>query len=96
MPRDIDLSPAFKRHFKKRANRRIQKLYRDRLIVFRKNPHDLSLRIHALQHDLEGLWSFCLTEDKGRDDYRVIFRKDKDTYVFVDFGTHDQLYRPWR
>jgi mRNA-degrading endonuclease YafQ of YafQ-DinJ toxin-antitoxin module len=96
MPQDIDLSPGFKRHFKQRANRRIQKLYRDRLIVFRKNPHDPTLRTHALQYDLESLWSFRLTHDKGPDDYRVIFRKDKSTYVFVDFGTHDQLYRAWR
>jgi mRNA-degrading endonuclease YafQ of YafQ-DinJ toxin-antitoxin module len=96
MPVDIDLSPGFTRHFKQRANRRIQRLYRERLILFRKNPHDPVLRTHALTHDLDGLWSFSLTDDQGPDDYRVLFRKDKDVSVFVDFGTHNQLYRPWQ
>lgn len=38
-----------------------------------------------------------LTDDEGTDDFRVIFRKSsKDTYELMDFGTHDQLYRPWK
>lgn len=86
----------FNGQFKRRANQPIPPLFAQRLILFQKNPHDPSLRAHALRHDLEGLWSFSLTADEGPDDYRASFRKAKVAYVFVDFGTHDQLYRPWR
>jgi mRNA-degrading endonuclease YafQ of YafQ-DinJ toxin-antitoxin module len=90
---DIERSPGFEQHFKQRANRRIKKLFRERSVLFQKNPHDPSLRTHALSYRWKGHWSFSLTDEKGQDDYRVIFRKERGSTLFVDFGTHDQLYR---
>lgn len=94
---EIEYSDGFIVHFKARANRRTRLLYERRLRVFLKNPHDPSLRNHALDYDWAGVRSFSLTDDDGPDDYRVLFRRiGRKQYLFVDFGTHDQLYRPWR
>ncbi len=58
-----------------------------------KNPYDPSLNLHPLKRDWDGRFRFSLTDDEGPDDYRVIFKKTKQGYRFVAFGTHDQLYR---
>ena len=92
----IKLSSVFKEHFRRRANKQIRALFEKRLMIFRKNPHDPSLNTHPLKYDWEGHFSFSLTDDEGPDDFRVIFKKTKNGYRFVEFGTHDQLYRPWR
>jgi mRNA-degrading endonuclease YafQ of YafQ-DinJ toxin-antitoxin module len=86
----------FEAQLKRRANKRIRRLFDQRVRLFQKNPYDPALDIHVLKYDLEGYWSFSLTDDKSADDFRVIYRKTKQGYVFFDFGTHDQLYRPWR
>jgi mRNA-degrading endonuclease YafQ of YafQ-DinJ toxin-antitoxin module len=94
---EVELSPEFERQFRERANQRIRKLYRERLALFLKNPYDTSLRNHPLSHQWEGFRSFSLSADEGRDDYRVLFQRvGRDRYLFTHFGTHDQLYRPWR
>ena len=94
---EIELSPLFRKNFRQRANRRIEKLFEERLRVFRKNPHDPALRNHVPAYDREGQRSFSLTSDEGPDDFRVIFRRiGRRKYLLVDFGRHDQLYRPWR
>jgi mRNA-degrading endonuclease YafQ of YafQ-DinJ toxin-antitoxin module len=95
--KQVSFSDTFTRHFKRRANSRIKRLYRARLMLFLKDPFDPSLRTHALRHGWEGHWSFSLDErESGGTDYRVVFTKARQGYRFVDFGTHDQLYRPWR
>ena len=93
---EIERTPGFERSLRERANRRIKRLFRDRLSLFLKNPYDESLRNHALKHRWAGHRSFSLTDDRGEDDYRVVFRRVKGRYVFIDFGTHAQLYRPWQ
>jgi mRNA-degrading endonuclease YafQ of YafQ-DinJ toxin-antitoxin module len=89
----IAQSDTFKQNFRRRKNKRIEKLYRNRLRLFVKDPHHPSLNVHPLKHGLKGHWSFSLTDDEEADDYRVIFKKTRKGYRFVDFGTHDQLYR---
>ena len=75
----------------------MEKLFEQRRRVFRRNPHDPSLRNHELSYDRAGQRSFSLTDDNGADDYRIIFRRTgRRKYLFIDFGTHDQLYRSWR
>ena len=93
---DIKKTPTFERHYDERANSRIKALFRKKVRVFVKKPHDTSLNLHALKYEWAGHFSFSLTDDQGPDDYRVILKKTKVAYRFVDFGTHNQLYRPWR
>ena len=93
---DIERTRTFEQHFRQRAGRKMKRLFHKKLVVFMKNPHDKSLRKHALSHQWAGCWSFSLTDESGQDDFRVIFEETKSGYLFVDFGTHDQVYRPWR
>lgn len=46
-------------------------------------------RLATTTYDAEG-------QVTRRADYRVLYKKTKNGYVLHDFGTHDQLYRPWR
>src|SRR5947208_2719421 len=92
----VSRTKRFKARLRARANKRIRAMFDRRLTLFQKDPHNPLLNAHPLKHDLEGFWSFSLTDDEGLDDYRVIYKRTKDSYILYDFGTHDQLYRPWR
>lgn len=89
----ITSTKFFRRMLKERANKRIRALFDQRVRLFAKDPYNSLLNVHSLKHRWEGHFSFSLTDDKGTDDFRVIYRKSRRGYRFVDFGTHDQLYR---
>ena len=85
-------SSAFQRQLRERSSKSIREAYRNKVKIFLKNPYDLSLDNHELEHEWKGYRSFDVT-----DDYRVIFKKsDRETYLFYAFGNHDQLYWKWR
>ena len=55
---------------------------------FRDNPLHPSLRLHALQGNLKGLWSISITGG-----YRIIFeRQTNGEILFISIGKHD-IYR---
>lgn len=55
---------------------------------FKGNPLHPSLRLHALQGKLKGLWSISITGG-----YRIIFeRQPNGDILFVSVGKHD-IYR---
>ena len=85
----IKFSPRCKRHIKRRADQQLQRILRGRLTVLANDPHVATLRNHALKGPWKGLRSIDITKD-----YRAIFQdRGNNKYLFVDFGTHDQLYR---
>lgn len=52
------------------------------------DPFDSSLRTHKLSVKLEHFWSFTIEYD-----LRVIFYfENAETAVFVDLGTHKEVY----
>ena len=54
-------------------------------IIFKNNPLHPSLRLHALQGKLIGLWSISITGS-----YRIIFERQKNgAILFVSTGKHD-------
>lgn len=56
--------------------------------IFKDNPLHPSLRLHALQGKLKGLWSISITSG-----YRIIFeRQDNGDILFISIGKHD-IYR---
>lgn len=56
--------------------------------IFKDNPLHPSLRLHALQGKLKGLWSLSITGG-----YRVIFeRQPNGDILFISIGKHD-IYR---
>ena len=92
----INRTTLFDEHFNQRANVHIKQLFRQKLAVFKKNPYDPSLNNHALKHNLTGLRSWSLTDDNGSDDFRVLYKAERNgDCSFIDFGTHNQIYRSW-
>jgi addiction module RelE/StbE family toxin len=53
--------------------------------MFLNDPHNPSLKTHALTGKLLGWWSFSINYQ-----YRILFRfEDKNTAWFLEIGTHD-------
>lgn len=80
-------------HFNKHYTQRIEstpalkKRYIERVNLFLKNPKNPILRSHALIGNKKGQKSFSITED-----YRIIYEEFKEYYIFLDIGTHSQVY----
>ena len=56
--------------------------------IFKGNPLHPSLRLHALQGKLKGLWLISITGG-----YRIIFERQKNgDILFISIGKHD-IYR---
>lgn len=68
-----------------------QKLYRrieKQIDLFTKNPNHPSLRLHKLTGKLDNMWSISI--DKS---IRMVFLFIADKALFVDIGTHDEVYK---
>lgn len=87
---EIAFSSSFKRAYKKRVagNKKIEARFWERLESFKNDPFDGMLRTHKLSGKLKDLWSFSIEYD-----LRVIFYfVDARQAVFVDIGTHAEVY----
>lgn len=86
----IKYSPIFFRTLKK-VDVRIRKSFKERILIFSKNPNDLELNNHLLKPPYQGLRSIDITAD-----WRAIYEEkregDEIVAYFVALGTHDQLY----
>jgi len=81
---------SFKKSYKKRFfnNKRLINIISLRIQQFNINPNDIQLRTHTLSGAKKGLHSFSVTGD-----IRIIFYYDQnDNAVFIDIGTHNQVY----
>jgi len=66
----------------------IKKRYLECSALFEKNPTDERLHNHALAGRYLGYRSISISSD-----WRIIFKEsDFQTVIFVDIGTHSQLY----
>ncbi len=86
----VAYSSSFKRSYKRKvatgSNREAK--FRSKLEVFMNDPFDQALRTHKLSGKLKDYWSFSIEYD-----LRVIFYfEDAETAVFVDLGTHKEVY----
>jgi len=87
---EIAFSPAFERNFRKRFKGKVaaQEKFWQRVELFIENPFDARLRTHKLSGNLKDLWSFSVEYD-----IRVVFYFiTEKKVVFVDIGTHDEVY----
>ena len=87
---EIVLTSEFRKAFKRkvRGNKILEKRFRDRVETFQTNPFAPRLKTHRLSGELQGLWSFSIDYDA-----RVIFLfVEPDRALFVDIGTHDEVY----
>jgi addiction module RelE/StbE family toxin len=87
---EIAFSSSFHRAFKGkiRGNSKLEQRFWERVEIFKADPRDPRLRTHKLSGSLQGWWSFTIEYD-----VRVIFWfVDPSRVVFVDIGTHDEVY----
>jgi proteic killer suppression protein len=87
---EVSFSSSFKRAFKKRIGKNgfLSDRFWRKTEVFVQNPFERELKTHKLSGALDGMWSFSVDYD-----CRVIFYfKDENKAVFVDIGTHDEVY----
>lgn len=83
----------FHRQFKKSYKKRIAphpKLvarFTERLTLFIENPVHPELQTHHLVGEKIRLMAFSITGD-----IRVVYRQEKDVVLFLDIGTHNQVY----
>lgn len=80
---------TFRKHFAKRIANvpMFRKKFDARLSFFLNNPNHPLLHDHPLKGDQSGRRSFSVTGD-----IRVIYKRTEDTIIFLDIGTHNQVY----
>jgi addiction module RelE/StbE family toxin len=86
----VQFSSSFKRAYKKRLKKQpdLEVLFRQRLTLYVENCFHPRLKTHKLSGRLETYWSFSLAYD-----LRVIFQFiSDDEVIFLDIGTHDEVY----
>ena len=75
----------------KKLDIRIRKSFRERVLIFQKNPRESSLNNHDLKDPYQGLRSIDITND-----YRAIYEETitgEDTFAYFSLlGIHDELY----
>lgn len=75
----------------KKVDVKIRKSFKERIILFSKNPTNPELNNHALKEQYEGYKSIDITVD-----YRAIYEEVKiggeKVAYFVILGTHEELY----
>jgi toxin HigB-1 len=87
---EIAFENSFKRSYRRRiaGNQDREKRFKQKLSLFQNDPFETSLRTHKLSGRLNELWSFSVQYD-----LRIVFYfADENQVVFVDIGTHDEVY----
>ncbi|MDZ8189642.1 MAG: hypothetical protein RMX96_32995 [Nostoc sp. ChiSLP02] len=87
---EVSFSSLFKCAFKKRIQRNVdlETRFWQKLEQFTANPFDEGLKTHKLSGKLKNLWSFSVDYD----DRVVFYFTDDGDVVFVDIGSHDEVY----
>ncbi len=87
---EVSFSSSFKWALRKhiKSNADLENRFQQKLEQFILEPFDLSLKTHELSGKLKDFWSFSIDYDA-----RVLFYFTEDNKaVFVDFGSHDEVY----
>ncbi len=86
----IQYSRRFVKNFKARIKPypKIHDRFDQRIKLFIKNPSSPALKDHRLIGRLKGFRAFSITGD-----IRIVYsRETKERVIFVDIGTHNQIY----
>jgi addiction module RelE/StbE family toxin len=81
-------SLVFRRHFKVRIspNEQLVEAYMLSVDAFFQDPSTVG--DHALAPPMQDVRAFWIN-----DDYRVVYQKRDDEVLFVNIGTHEQVYK---
>ena len=87
--KEIVYTSKFRAHYKQRikGNNMLEKLLLHAVDTFLENSRDVSISDHPLQDNLKGYRTFSVDLD-----LRVIYLETKDSYVFLDIGSHNEVY----
>jgi mRNA-degrading endonuclease YafQ of YafQ-DinJ toxin-antitoxin module len=79
----------FEKNYKKRIrpNKQLDKQFESRLVLFLKGKHGYPLDDHALKGKLQGKRAFSVAND-----IRVVYEETTEAYIFLDIGSHNQVY----
>lgn len=85
----IELSRSFIKNHRKRVkvNNKLSVQYDKRISMFIDGKRGTPLNDHLLTGDMQGRRAFSITGD-----VRVIYIEFKDKIIFLDIGTHNQVY----
>ena len=83
----IEYSRRFQKNLRK-ASPKIQQAFLRRRRIFREHPNHPLLNNHRLTGQYKGCRSINVTGD-----WRAIYQETKKEIIFIDLGTHSQLYR---
>lgn len=86
----IKRDKTFEKHFKQRIspNEKLKKQFQERLTLFMTGELGYPLHDHALTGKLIGKRAFSVAGD-----IRVIYVELENEIVFLDVGSHNQVYR---
>ncbi len=83
--------PGFIKALKK-ADVRIRKSFKQKIVIFNQNPHSPELNNHPLKREYLGYRSIDITAN-----WRAVYKETQEgkevIAYFALLGTHDQLYR---
>jgi addiction module RelE/StbE family toxin len=82
----IEFSPIFHKRIA-RAPTEIKRAFREAYGLFAENPNHPALRNHSLRGKYAGFSSIDVTEE-----WRALYRREPERIIFVELGTHPQLY----
>lgn len=86
----IEFSRQFEKMYKKRIvrNVKLRAQFKDRYRMFVAGERGYPLNDHALTGNLLGRRAWSVAND-----LRVIYRETEDAIIFLDIGSHSQVYR---
>ena len=84
----VSYSKNFKKQFQ-RCSQKVKKQFQQRLELFINNPFHTQLNLHKLSGKYDGLWSINITDDIRA----IIDRSFENLILFVEIGSHSELYK---
>lgn len=89
MPKPIRRHRQFKKNFEKWIARdaKLSSQFAQRLALFAQGVRDTPLNDHPLTGSMDGKRAFSISAD-----IRVIYIETDDAILFIDIGTHAQVY----
>lgn len=87
--KELFRTKQFEKYYKKRisVNRQLDKQFEARLLLFLQGQRGYPLDDHALKGKLNGKRAFSVAND-----IRVIYEETEQAYIFIDIGSHSQVY----
>jgi mRNA-degrading endonuclease YafQ of YafQ-DinJ toxin-antitoxin module len=87
---EIEYDDVFKENYAKRITKDpdLTACYDKQFTLFMADRTDPKLKDHHLSWGMQGKRAFSITKD-----IRVVYKETDDVFLFLDIGTHGQVYK---